>query len=97
MKNILANSILFGWFAVGVGYVFLALPPAFGFQVPELAPMVSLHLPNAIVSVVAAFVAGWFGVRYLTKGRQPMDDIKSAAAAALAALFCLITTVTGSM
>ncbi len=97
MKNILANSILFAWFAAGVGYVFLALPPARNFRVPELAPMVALHLPNAMVSVLAAFVAGWFGVRYLTKGRNPIDDIKSAAAAALAALFCLITTVTGSM
>ena len=91
------TSYFFTWLAAGVGYVFLALPPAVGFQVPELAPMVSLHLPNAYVAVVAAFIAGWYGVRYLTKGRQPIDDIKSAAAASLAALFCLVTTVTGSL
>ena len=97
MKSTLANYILFLWLAAGLGYVFLFLPPAFGFQVPELAPMVSLHLPNAYVAVTAAFMAGWFGVRYLVNGRQPIDDIKSAAAAGLAALFCLITTVTGSL
>ncbi|MBC8139082.1 MAG: cytochrome c biogenesis protein CcsA [Fibrella sp.] len=97
MKSVLANSILFLWFAAGLGYVFLILPPAYGFQVPELARMVSLHLPNAFVAVIAAFVAGWFAVRYLTKGRQPIDDVKSAVAASLAALFCFLTTITGSV
>ena len=97
MKSHLANLILFLWLAFGLGYVFTALPAAYGFQNPDLARMVTLHLPNAYVAVVAAFVAGWFGVRYLTQGRQPVDDIKSATAASLAALFCLLTTVTGSL
>ncbi len=97
MKSILANFILFLWLTAGLGYVFLVLPPGENFQVPELARIVALHLPNAYVAVIAAFIAGWFGVRYLTKGRQPIDDIKSSAAAGLAALFCLITTVTGSL
>lgn len=97
MKSTLANSILFLWLAAGLGYVFLVLPPAYGFQVPELARMVALHLPNAFAAVLAAFVAGWFGVRYLTKGRQPIDDVKSSVAASLAALFCFLTTITGSL
>ncbi len=97
MKSVLANSILFLWLAAGLGYVFLVLPAADDFRVPELARMVSLHLPNAFVAVIAAFMAGWFGVRYLTKGRQPIDDVKSSVAAALAALFCFLTTVTGSL
>ncbi|MBC8143484.1 MAG: cytochrome c biogenesis protein CcsA, partial [Armatimonadetes bacterium] len=37
------------------------------------------------------------GVRYLTKGRQPIDDVKSSVAASLAALFCFLTTITGSL
>jgi heme exporter protein C len=97
MKSTLANILLFTWLAAGLGYVFLVLPPAYGFQVPELARMVALHLPNAFVAVIAAFVAGWFGVRYLTKGRQPIDDVKSSVAACLAALFCFLTTITGSV
>lgn len=97
MKSILANSILFLWLSAGLCYVFLVLPPAYGFQVPELARMVALHLPNAYVAVIVAFVAGWFGVRYLTKGRQPIDDVKSSVAASLAALFCFLTTITGSL
>ena len=97
MRSPIAKTILFCWMCAGLGYTFLILPPAYGFQVPELARIVALHLPNAYVAVIAAFMAGWFGFRYLTKGRQPMDDVKSAAAAALAALFCLVTTVTGSV
>ncbi len=97
MKSTIANCILFLWVCAGLSYVFLKLPAAFGFQVPALARMVALHLPNAYLAVIAAFMAGWFGFRYLTKGRQPIDDVKSAAAASLAALFCLITTVTGSL
>lgn len=97
MKSVLSNCILFLWVAAGLGYVFLVLPPAYGFRVPELARMVALHLPNAFVAVIAAFMAGWFGVRYLTKGRQPIDDLRSSVSASLAALFCLLTTVTGSV
>jgi len=97
MKSAIAKSVLFLWGCAGLAYVFLVLPPAFGFQSPELARIVALHLPNAYVAVIAAGMAGWFGIRYLTQGRQVADEAKSAAAAALAALFCLITTVTGSM
>jgi heme exporter protein C len=97
MKSTVAKIILFLWLCAGLGYTFLGLKPAFGFQNPGLARIVALHLPNAYVAVIAAFMAGWFGIRYLVKGRQPIDDVKSSVSAALAALFCLITTVTGSV
>lgn len=97
MKSAIAKIVLFLWVCVGLTYTFLILKPAFGFQVPELARMVALHLPNAYVAVIAAMMGGWFAFRYLTKGRQPIDDIKSSTAAALAALFCFITTITGSL
>jgi heme exporter protein C len=85
------------WLVLMLAYVFLVLPPAQGFASPELARIVALHLPNAYVAVIAAFTAGAYGWRYLSRGRHPLDDARSATAAALAALFCLLTTVTGSV
>ncbi|GAB4455245.1 MAG: hypothetical protein OHK0029_11030 [Armatimonadaceae bacterium] len=81
--------------AVVTAMAFLYLKPGERFPRPELARIVALHLPNAIVAIIAAFAAGAYGWRYLTKGRNPLDDAKSATAAALATLFCLLTTVTG--
>jgi heme exporter protein C len=83
------------WMAAGLCWVFLKLPAAQGFQNPELARMVALHLPNAYVAVIAAFIAGWHAVVFL-RTRALLSDAKSASAAALAALFCLLTTATGS-
>jgi len=92
-----AKYLLGVWLALMLAYTFLVLPAAQGFPSPELARVVALHLPNAYVAVIAAFTAGAYGWRYLSKGRHLLDDAKSATAAALAALFCLITTVTGSV
>jgi heme exporter protein C len=82
--------------AATLAYIFLVLPPAQGFQSKELARIVALHLPNAMVVMVAAIMAAAFGFRYLTRGRNLMDDAKSKHAAALATLFCLLTTITGA-
>jgi heme exporter protein C len=74
---------------------FLYLPPAQKFPSPDLARIVGLHLPNAMAAVIAALTAGVYAWRYLAKGRNPLDDARSKVAAALAAIFCLLTTVTG--
>lgn len=92
-----AKCALGVWVAAVVSYVFLVLPPAQAFASPELARIVALHLPNAYVAVIAAFMAGAYGWRYLARGRNPMDDARSAVSAALAALFCLLTTISGSI
>lgn len=76
---------------------FLWLPPAQGFQSEPLARILAFHLPNAVVAVVASFLAGFYGWRYLARGRSPLDDARSSTAAALAALFCFLTTATGSV
>jgi heme exporter protein C len=81
--------------AIVVAMAFLYLPEAQGFPSPPLARIVGLHLPNAMASVVAAIAAGYYGWRYLAKGRHPVDDARSKVAAALATLFCGLTTVTG--
>ena len=97
MTATLAKGAIGVWMGLALAYVFLRLPAAEGFASPDLARVVALHLPNAYVAVLMAFVAGWFGFRYLARGRSLADDSKSATAAALAALFCLLTTVTGSV
>ena len=83
--------------AATVAMAFLRLPPVATFPNPDLARLVALHLPNAMVAIVASFVAGYFGWRYLARGRNPLDDARSKVAAQLAMLFCLLTTVTGSV
>ncbi len=92
-----AKTLLLFWIGAALCYIFLVLPPAQGFASPELARVVTLHLPNAYVAVIAAMCAGWWGFRYLTAGRKKLDDAKSVIFAALAALFCFLTTATGSI
>ena len=91
-----AGKIFLGlWIAACIAATFLYLPPAQGFRAEELARILAFHLPNAMVVIVAAVAAGVHAFRYLTRGRNPLDDIKSKNAAALAAVFCILTTVTG--
>ena len=85
------------WIAACVTGAFLFLPPVPNFPDPELARVVALHLPNAMVVMVASVMAGVYGWRYLARGRNPLDDARSKYAAVLAVLFCLLTTVTGSV
>lgn len=83
------------WMMGALAYIFLLLPPAQGFMEPALARMVALHLPNAYVAMIAAWMAGYYGWRFL-KTREMLDDVRSVSAASLALLFCFLTTATGS-
>ena len=91
-----AKYLLGVWLAATVVLAYGWLPAAEGFAVPEAARIVALHLPLAFVAMIAAIVAAVQGVRYL-KTRHLQNDAASKNAAALAALFCLLTTVTGSV
>ncbi len=82
--------------ALEFAYIFLRLPAGAGFPDPELARMITLHLPNAYIACLLAFGAGWYGIRYL-RGRRLVDDSRSVVAAQLAALFSFLTTATGSV
>ena len=93
----IAKTVLLLWVGAALCYIFLILPPAQGFASPELARVVTLHLPNAYVAVIAAMGAGWWGLRYLIGGRKKIDDARSMIFASLAALFCFLTTITGSV
>ncbi len=84
------------WMAGVVVLAYRWLPPAQGFLIPEAARIVALHLPLAVAAVIAAFAAAFWGGRYLAR-RDLRSDARSKNAIALAALFCLLTTVTGSV
>ena len=62
----------------------------------EKARILFFHVPLAWTSVVAFVVSVYFAIRYLRRKRHD-DDIRSSAAAGLGLLFCLLTTVTGSI
>lgn len=84
------------WMVLGLAYVFLKLPPARFFEDPPLARIVAIHLPCAYVAVISSWISAWYGWKYLQR-RDLLDDARSASAAGIALLFCLLTTLTGSI
>lgn len=85
---------LFLWMAGTIGAGFLYAPLAK--KLEEHTRIIYFHIPAAWVSVVAFGVAGLYGARYLWR-RRPLDDLRSAAAARLGLVFCLLATVTGML
>jgi heme exporter protein C len=72
----------------------LALPLIPGLE--ERARNLYFHVPSAWLSQLAWFVALFYAIVYLRKGR-PEDDVRAAAAAGVGALFCVLATVTGAV
>jgi len=70
----------------------LPLIPALG----EKARIMFFHVPTAWLSVLAFVSSMIYGMKYLRK-KNPDDDIKSASAAGLGFIFCLLATVTGAL
>lgn len=62
----------------------------------EKARIIFFHVPTAWLSVVAFVASMIYGMRYLRK-RDSQDDIKSASAAGLGFMFCILATVTGAI
>ncbi len=62
----------------------------------EKARIIFFHVPTAWLSVVGFVASMIFGIKYL-RNKNPDDDIKSASAAGLGFLFCLLATVTGAI
>ena len=62
----------------------------------EKARIIFFHVPTAWLSVVAFISSMIYGIRYLWK-KNAHDDIKSAAAAGLGFMFCILATVTGAI
>ncbi|MES2461540.1 MAG: hypothetical protein V4671_13230, partial [Armatimonadota bacterium] len=74
---IFAKYFLSVWIAACVVGAFLWLGDVPNFPNPQLARIVALHLPNAMVVMIASVMAGAYGWRYLARGRSPLDDARS--------------------
>jgi len=85
---------LFLWMAATLVAGFVYAPLAR--KLAEHTRIIYFHIPAAWVSVVAFGVAGIEGVVYLMR-RRPLDDLRSAAAARLGLVFCVLATVTGML
>ena len=86
--------LLFVWMEAVIFAAFTFLPPVPGFRVPALAKIMIFHVPNAMTATILSIVSAFYAVKVLI-GHNPRDDAKSAAAASIAMLFWLLTTVTG--
>jgi heme exporter protein C len=62
----------------------------------EKARIIFFHVPTAWLSVLAFLSALFYGIRYLRK-KDHVDDIKSASAAGIGLMFCILATVTGAI
>lgn len=70
------------------------VPPAEGFQSPELARIVFFHLPCAIGSSIFITMGAYFGIRYLTN-KQIHWSIRTEAALEMGFVLALLTMITG--
>ena len=82
------------WIAGVVVATFAYAPPAKGFRDPEAARLVILHVPCAMIAVVAYLVSTIYAVAYLARGRAAFD-LRSAVSAGLGFAFTVLATVTG--
>ncbi|MBM2842065.1 MAG: transporter permease [Bacteroidetes bacterium] len=62
----------------------------------EKARIMFFHVPTAWLSAVAFVLSMIYGIKYL-RNKKTDDDVKSASAAGLGLLFCLLATVTGAI
>ncbi len=62
----------------------------------DKARILFFHVPCAWLSVLCFLASMIFGIRYL-RTKSPIDDIRSASAAGLGLLFCILATATGAI
>ncbi len=62
----------------------------------EKARLIFFHVPTAWLSVIAFLTGMVYSIRYLRR-RDPLDDLRSSAAAGLGLLFCILATLTGAI
>lgn len=80
---------------IGAVVATFAVPPAKGFQQPDLARIIFYHLPGAaLIAPVTLLLGAWFSGRFLAS-RQEAWDVRAAAANELAFVFCVVTLTTG--
>lgn len=84
------------WMAGVIVAAFLFVGPALGFQEPEAARIIFFHVPVAWLAVLGFLLAMFHAVAYLRR-RRPESDLRSAAAAEMGFLFCILATLTGAL
>ncbi len=62
----------------------------------DKARIIFFHVPMAWVTTLAFIISLIFGIKFLSKKNMD-DDLKSASAAGLGLMFCVLATVTGSL
>ncbi len=82
------------WIAGVVGAAIVWVPPARGFADPESARLVILHVPLAIMAVVAYLVSTIYAISFLVR-RRLGADLRSAVSASLGFWFTVAATLTG--
>jgi heme exporter protein C len=87
--------LLLPWMAVVIVGVFRYAREAQGF-IPGAARIMFFHIPQAMLCTVGFLMSMIFAWRYL-RNANPVDDIKSAIAAELGLLCCVLTTISGSL
>ena len=99
-------KIALGIWMTAVIVLSLSLPmsthPQYWYELPtipgleERARIMFFHVPTAWLAALAFVLSMAYGIRYLRK-KNADDDIKSASAAGLGLLFCILATVTGAI
>ena len=82
------------WTAGVVAAVFFIVPPVEGLG--NLARIAFFHIPMAWVAVLAFTCAAWWALRFL-RTQDVAYDWRSASAAVLGTVFCLLATVSGAV
>jgi len=99
--KILLGVLLTGVVVAGFGLPMSPTPQAW-YELPVIpgledkARIIFFHVPTAWLSVVAFVTSMLYAIQYLRK-RDPIDDIKSSAAAGLGFVFCILATLTGAV
>lgn len=84
------------WIAGVIVAAFVGVGPAVGFRDPEAARIIFFHVPTAWLAVLGFVLAMLNGIHYLRR-RQIEFDRRSAVAAEMGFLFCILATVTGAI
>ncbi|MBI3946361.1 MAG: cytochrome c biogenesis protein CcsA [Armatimonadetes bacterium] len=84
------------WIAAVIVAGFLFVGPADGFREPEAARIIFYHVPVAWLAVLGFLTAMVNAIRYL-RSRRIEHDVRSASAAEMGFLFCILATITGAI
>jgi heme exporter protein C len=99
------RTLLAVWLSAVIVLAFslpMAARPSSWYELPiipgleDKARILFFHVPTEWLATVGFIASMIYGIRYL-KRRDPEDDVKSATAAGIGFLFCILATVTGAI